>query len=594
MFLSLIVIKKGDGMMNKIKKLIGFLLFLIIILTSFNCQIFFAANNSPDVIGMVKSSIPYIQVELKENDLSNDDITAKLGSDSVTLYNLTTVKEQRSLTCIAFDNSKSMTQDNICPKGSFQQIKDDTISLIKNNVDANNQFCVYSIGEGEPKDLGFASDPEEVQSLTESLNSLKGNEDATNLNESLDLLYNKIESKQRDYGIVRILLVTDTSADYGMGIDISEINEKYGYNKIPLYTVCNTTSENSSTYKTLRTLSRNSGGEAIAYNFKENYSSVFGDVYKRMNGGYIASFICNMAADSKSRELNVSINGKLYSETVLLDTAIDIDADVTASVSYDKNSNSFNIAFHQEGFEGNIPVSTTALQGNSYIIKKSGGKKSLPIQRVELNSDGSYCVVMKKDIYTDKYDFEFRDITDLSSKGNTVEALGDVSIKAKSKFWLVFPYLVVAAVILIVLLAFYLILLNLKKKKNVKTIKEIFETQVNETVEEHRHIVNVSASVNQKMVSFYIRLSNNQAIRDRRMLQSSIIFGRNSACDFVINDAKMSNQHFALELVQGQVMIRDLESKNGTYVDGVRVIARQKIKSGSTVLAGSTVIKIEF
>lgn len=594
MFLFRIVIRKGDGMRSKLKRFISLAVLIGIIFTLFNFQTVYAENNSPDTIGMVKSSIPYIQVELKENDLSTDDISAKLGSEAISLYDLTPVSQQKSLTVIAFDNSKSMTQNNICPNGSFEQMKKDASSLVQDNVDEYSQFCLYSIGKGNPKNLGLASDSDSASDLTEKIGTLKGNEDATNLNESLGVIFDELEDKQSEYGLIKILLITDTSADYGMGIDMSEIDSKFQYNKIPLYTICNTVSENSEAYKSLRSISRNSGGEAAVYNYKSDYSLVFSNIFKEMNKGCVASFVCNTPADSKARELNVSVNGKVNSETILLDTALNIEAPVNADVVYDKDSNSFNISFHQEGFEGNIPVNTAALQNNSYLITKSGKKKNLPVQKVERNTDGSYRVTMKKDIYSGTYDFEFDGICDLSSKENTVQPFNNVEIKAKSSFWIVFPYLVAVLSVALVLLAFYLILLNLKKKKNVKTIRELFVTQVNETVEEHKHIVNVVPPANLKYINFYFKTGNAPAVKYTKVLQSSIIVGRNGNCDIVVNDAKMSNQHFAVELVQNQVMIRDLDSKNGTYVDGVNVLSRQKLKSGSLILAGLTSIRIEF
>lgn len=62
--------------------------------------------------------------------------------------------------------------------------------------------------------------------------------------------------------------------------------------------------------------------------------------------------------------------------------------------------------------------------------------------------------------------------------------------------------------VIIVLLAFYLILLNLKKKKNVKTIKELFETQVSETVEEHHHIVRAAPQKEHARLILYFKTGN--------------------------------------------------------------------------------------
>ena len=148
--------------------------------------------------------------------------------------------------------------------------------------------------------------------------------------------------------------------------------------------------------------------------------------------------------------------------------------------------------------------------------------------------------------------------------------------------------------VIIVLLAFYLILLNLKKKKNVKTIKELFETQVSETVEEHHHIVRAAPQKEHARLILYFKTGNMPQKRMQVDIESSLIIGRSSICDVYIDDAKMSRQHFAIEYSRGCFMITDLESANGTYVNGIRVVSRQKLNSGDMITAGLSSIRIEF
>ena len=61
-----------------------------------------------------------------------------------------------------------------------------------------------------------------------------------------------------------------------------------------------------------------------------------------------------------------------------------------------------------------------------------------------------------------------------------------------------------------------------------------------------------------------------------------------------IDDPKLSRQHFALEVKDGVVLIADLHSANGTFVNGARVKDKQKLQSGYTITAGLSTIKVEF
>lgn len=57
------------------------------------------------------------------------------------------------------------------------------------------------------------------------------------------------------------------------------------------------------------------------------------------------------------------------------------------------------------------------------------------------------------------------------------------------------------------------------------------------------------------------------------------------------DDAMMSSQHFSLELVGRDWVVRDLGSTNGTYVDEQRVV-EAKVVSGSIIRAGQTKVKV--
>lgn len=555
----------------------------------------FAANkNSEKVIGMVRSNIPYIQVEIKNNDIEKSDVSGRLGSEAVPLYSLDKIAETKSLTYVLIDNSTSMTKAHICPPGSFEKLKEGAKALISSQVDDKNNFAVYSIGKGDPKKLGDVTDQASAEAVGNAINALKGDEAGTNLNQALSDLFADALAQNSQYQTLKFLLITDSSADYSNGIAISEIDDLFQFNKIPIYTVCNTTSNNSEAFKQFRTISRNSGGEGFVYDYysDSDASALLSSVYGEMKTGFLATFVANVPADSNTKELVVNLKGTDYGKTVKLDTAANIDAPVQATVQVNDSYNAFIVSFKQDGFPGNLPVNDQALNNSAYEICKASKDKPLAVQKVERNTDGSYTVTMKEDIYSGNYDFRFIGITDLSKNANAVTNLDDVEIQAKNPFWRVFPYLMGVICVAVVALVFYLILLKLKKKKNVKKIKELFITQVNETVEEKHYIQNVTPQSH--AVTLYCQTANAPQKRVSLKVVSSFIVGRSNICEVCIEDAKMSRQHFAVEYTDGVFMISDLNSVNGTFVNGVRVLSRQRLNSGDMILAGLTRIRIEF
>ena len=555
----------------------------------------FAANkNSEKVIGMVRSNIPYIQVEIKNNDIEKSDVSGRLGSEAVPLYSLDKIAETKSLTYVLIDNSTSMTKAHICPPGSFEKLKEGAKALISSQVDDKNNFAVYSIAKGDPKKLGDVTDQASAEAVGNAINALKGDEAGTNLNQALSDLFADALAQNSQYQTLKFLLITDSSADYSNGIAISEIDDLFQFNKIPIYTVCNTTSNNSEAFKQFRTISRNSGGEGFVYDYysDSDASALLSSVYGEMKIGFLATFVANVPADSNTKELVVNLKGTDYGKTVKLDTAANIDAPVQATVQVNDSYSAFIVSFKQDGFPGNLPVNDQALNNSAYEICKASKDKPLAVQKVERNTDGSYTVTMKEDIYSGNYDFRFIGITDLSKNANAVTNLDDVEIQAKNPFWRVFPYLMGVICVAVVALVFYLILLKLKKKKNVKKIKELFITQVNETVEEKHYIQNVTPQSH--AVTLYCQTANAPQKRVSLKVVSSFIVGRSNICEVCIEDAKMSRQHFAVEYTDGVFMISDLNSVNGTFVNGVRVLSRQRLNSGDMILAGLTRIRIEF
>lgn len=70
-----------------------------------------------------------------------------------------------------------------------------------------------------------------------------------------------------------------------------------------------------------------------------------------------------------------------------------------------------------------------------------------------------------------------------------------------------------------------------------------------------------------------------------------ISVGRSTLNDIAYRtDPSLSRWHLVFERDGEDWTVRDLGSKNGTFVDGVRAIARQVLRSGDRIMAGYTVI----
>lgn len=74
-------------------------------------------------------------------------------------------------------------------------------------------------------------------------------------------------------------------------------------------------------------------------------------------------------------------------------------------------------------------------------------------------------------------------------------------------------------------------------------------------------------------------------------LGQTVVFGRNEAASYVIEDGKMSGKHCRFLLKEDRLEIFDFGSKNGTYLNGIR-IDQSEIFIGDEIRIGDTFITI--
>jgi pSer/pThr/pTyr-binding forkhead associated (FHA) protein len=71
--------------------------------------------------------------------------------------------------------------------------------------------------------------------------------------------------------------------------------------------------------------------------------------------------------------------------------------------------------------------------------------------------------------------------------------------------------------------------------------------------------------------------------------RNEVSIGRDISNDFVINDAEVSRKHARLTLEGDRYKIEDLNSTNGTYIDGQRLIGPHVMAIGEIIMFGDNV-----
>ena len=184
------------------------------------------------------------------------------------------------------------------------------------------------------------------------------------------------------------------------------------------------------------------------------------------------------------------------------------------------------------------------------------------------------------------------------------EASMDVSYKdgkdyvpEKKSFFHEYWWVVLAGFIVIVIVILLIIFAVIKKRKGLVVVddKVVLADRVDEQIHLHINKVQVGTAVNQGFPISLIIKSGGKMIKEiNAKVDGSLIVGRAEICDLYIDDPHMSKQHFAIEFSNNMLMIMDLESKNGTFLNGVRLNGKRRLSQNDVIQAGSLEIIIRW
>lgn len=73
---------------------------------------------------------------------------------------------------------------------------------------------------------------------------------------------------------------------------------------------------------------------------------------------------------------------------------------------------------------------------------------------------------------------------------------------------------------------------------------------------------------------------------------NQLLIGRGEGCDLRPRNDNISRRHCVIRVTDSQILIQDLGSKNGTYVNGKRVDGEEGLKAGDTVAVGTIELEV--
>ncbi len=218
---------------------------------------------------------------------------------------------------------------------------------------------------------------------------------------------------------------------------------------------------------------------------------------------------------------------------------------------------------------------------SNYLIQsvtENDDGKIWTVDAVNVTSKGKEITVtltVTEDFYNDDYILHCTNIRDKSQDANEMDATAEFSIQngldaknaaikeaLKSYWW-------IGLLLLVILIGIILILVVRKRKVEV---------------------VQIDPDELKKADSKKLRLTITDragVIKDVEWnVEGSLFVGRSDICNIYFDDDRLSKQHFVIETNKMGCYIEDLESTNGTFVNGVKITSRRMLLDGDIITAG--------
>ena len=154
-------------------------------------------------------------------------------------------------------------------------------------------------------------------------------------------------------------------------------------------------------------------------------------------------------------------------------------------------------------------------------------------------------------------------------------------------------YIVLFVIIIAILIAIFYILLKNKKSENKiderevsLLVKDKFEKYSNLNKKKSNNIVEDSRETK---LAIRLKPEDSKLPVIRTQDKKPVVVGRSKSCDIVISNRYVSKKHIKVTIEGVKVEIEDLNSTNGTYIDGKKLLPNNKVRlqRGERLILGS-------
>lgn len=469
------------------------------------------------------------------------------------------------------------------PDSQFANIKDGIINFISSEGE-KDKCVLLTFGDESNVALNGSENPQDTAAVVQGL---KNDDMETVLFQTLvktaDMIDQAAQTEEKRRVIITITDGEDCVTGQATSNEaVSELNHK----GIPMYAIAVDVGKEEY-INSFGELARNTGGTLSIFN-SGTCLDLMNQIRNTVQDSYVAFFHSDTNVASNTREdLTVKFLDQQVTDTKeVIPTRWIPDTEAPQVVQWEKESdNELKLTFSEKVLNADNLA--------DYKVERDG--EAVAVDSVFYSEkEMPYAVLTFKDkLYTGNYQINFSGITDCSMEKNGITKLDSFDLDGAKKgksttFWIILiagiAAVVVAGVIIVVVVTYK----KVKKNKGVIYVDGKATLASNVDVKQHVSVVNLP----QKTVTFLMKDQINGKCELKITINGSAMAGRSDDCDIYFDDPKMSRQHFALETDGNDVYITDLESSNGTLVNGVRLNRRRKLLPNDEITAGNIQAKI--
>lgn len=469
------------------------------------------------------------------------------------------------------------------PDSQFANIKDGIINFISSKGE-KDKCVLLTFGDESNVVLNGSENPQDAAAVVQGLQN-KDMETVLfqTLVKTADMIDQAAQTEEKRRVIITITDGEDCVTGQATSNEaVSELNHK----GIPMYAIAVDVGKEEY-INSFGELARNTGGTMSIFN-SGTCLDLMNQIRNTVQDSYVAFFHSDTNVASNTREdLTVKFLDQQVTDTKeVIATRWIPDTEAPQVVQWEKEGdNELKLTFSEKVLNADNLA--------DYKVERDG--EAVAVDSVFYSEkETPYAVLTFKDkLYTGNYQINFSGITDCSMEKNGITNMDSFDLDGAKKgksttFWIILIAGIAAVVVVGVVIVVVVTYKKVKKNKGVIYVDGKATLASNVDVKQHVSVVNLP----QKTVTFLMKDQINGKCELKVTINGSAMAGRSDDCDIYFDDPKMSRQHFALETDGNDVYITDLESSNGTLVNGVRLNRRRKLLPNDEITAGNIQAKI--